>query len=117
MKVDVRDSEGTAWQKVLAIEVPAEELAEDYAAILEDYQKRAVLPGFRKGRVPRNVLELQFGHSLEHEVLERAVKRSYERAVRDQQAGAGLLPGHRQDPVRQGEAALATRPRSTSGPT
>ena len=84
MKVDVRDSENGAWQKVLAIEVPAEELAEDYAAILEDYQKRAVLPGFRKGRVPRNVLELQFGHSLEHEVLERAVKRSYESALREQ---------------------------------
>lgn len=83
MRVDVRDGESGAWQKVLAIEVPAEELAEDYAAILEDYQKRAVLPGFRKGRVPRNVLELQFGHSLEHEVLERAVKRSYERALRE----------------------------------
>jgi len=84
LKVDVRDSESDAWQKVLTIEVPSEELAEDYDAILEDYQKRAVLPGFRKGRVPRNVLELQFGHSLEHEVLERAVKRSYERAVREQ---------------------------------
>ncbi|HEY7818879.1 MAG TPA: trigger factor [Vicinamibacteria bacterium] len=84
MRVDVRDGESGAWQKVLAIEVPAEELAEDYAAILEDYQKRAVLPGFRKGRVPRNVLELQFGHSLEHDVLERAVKRSYERALREQ---------------------------------
>jgi trigger factor len=83
LRVDVRDGESGAWQKVLAIEVPAEELAEDYAAILEDYQKRAVLPGFRKGRVPRNVLELQFGHSLEHEVLERAVKRSYERALRE----------------------------------
>ncbi|HKW51808.1 MAG TPA: trigger factor [Candidatus Eisenbacteria bacterium] len=82
--MDVRDSESDAWQKVLTIEVPSEELAEDYDAILEDYQKRAVLPGFRKGRVPRNVLELQFGHSLEHEVLERAVKRSYERAVREQ---------------------------------
>ena len=84
LKVDVRDSESDAWQKVLTIEVPPEELSEDYDAILEDYQKRAVLPGFRKGRVPRNVLELQFGHSLEHEVLERAVKRSYERAVREQ---------------------------------
>ncbi|HYR69684.1 MAG TPA: trigger factor [Candidatus Dormibacteraeota bacterium] len=82
--MDVRDSESDAWQKVLTIEVPPEELSEDYDAILEDYQKRAVLPGFRKGRVPRNVLELQFGHSLEHEVLERAVKRSYERAVREQ---------------------------------
>jgi len=84
LKVEVRDSESDAWQKVLTIEVPPDELAEDYNAILEDYQKRAVLPGFRKGRVPRNVLELQFGHSLEHEVLERAVKRSYERAVREQ---------------------------------
>ena len=84
LKVDVRDSDSDAWQKVLTIEVPPDELAEDYNAILEDYQKRAVLPGFRKGHVPRNVLELQFGHSLEHEVLERAVKRSYERAVREQ---------------------------------
>ena len=83
MRVDVRDSE-SAWQKVLTIEVPPEELDEDYRAVLEDYQKRAVLPGFRKGRVPRNVLEVQFGHSMEHEVLERAVKRTYERAVREQ---------------------------------
>jgi trigger factor len=82
LKVDVRDT--GAWQKTLSIEVPPEELDEDYNAIIEDYQKRAVLPGFRKGRVPRNVLELQFGHSLEHEVLERAVKRSYERALKEQ---------------------------------
>jgi trigger factor len=81
LKIDVRDT--GAWEKTLLIEVPPEELDEDYNAIIEDYQKRAVLPGFRKGRVPRNVLEMQFGHSLEHEVLERAVKRSYERALRE----------------------------------
>ena len=84
MRVDVRDSESAAWEKVLSIEVPPEELDEDYNAILEDYRRRAVLPGFRKGHVPRSVLELQFGHSLEHEVLERAVKRSYERAMKEQ---------------------------------
>lgn len=84
MRVDVRDSDA-AWEKVLTIEVPPEELDEDYNAILEDFRRRAVLPGFRKGHVPRSVLEVQFGHSLEHEVLERAVKRSYERAVREQE--------------------------------
>lgn len=83
MKVEVRDSESGVSQKVLSIEVSPEELNEDYEAILEDYRRRAVLPGFRKGKVPRNVLELQFGHSLEHEVLERAVKRTYERAVKE----------------------------------
>jgi len=84
LRVDVRDSGTAAWEKVLTIEVPPEELDEDYNAILEDYRRRAVLPGFRKGHAPKNVLELQFGHSLEHEVLERAVKRSYERAMKEQ---------------------------------
>ena len=83
MKVEVRDSESGVSQKVLLIEVSPEELNEDYDAILEDYRRRAVLPGFRKGKAPRNVLELQFGHSMEHEVLERAVKRTYEAAVRE----------------------------------
>ncbi|HET9940660.1 MAG TPA: trigger factor [Candidatus Eisenbacteria bacterium] len=83
MKVEVRDSEAGVSQKVLLIEVTPEELNEDYDAILEDYRRRAVLPGFRKGKAPRNVLELQFGHSMEHEVLERAVKRTYEAAVRE----------------------------------
>jgi len=35
--------------------------------------------------VPRNVIELQFGHSMEHEVLERVVKRSYEAAIRERE--------------------------------
>jgi trigger factor len=83
LKVEVRDSESGVSQKVLAIEVSPEELDEDYEAILEDYRRRAVMPGFRKGHVPRNVLEVQFGHSMEHEVLERAVKRTYERAVKE----------------------------------
>jgi len=83
LKVEVRESEAGVSQKVLLIEVSPEELNEDYDAILEDYRRRAVLPGFRKGKAPRNVLELQFGHSMEHEVLERAVKRTYEAAVRE----------------------------------
>jgi trigger factor len=81
LRVDVRDS--GVWQKTLTIEVPAEELDADFEAVIEDYRRKATIPGFRKGKVPRNVLELQFGHSLEHDVLERAVKRSYESAVRE----------------------------------
>jgi hypothetical protein len=36
LKVEVRDSEAGASQKVLLIEVSPEELNEDYDAILED---------------------------------------------------------------------------------
>ena len=90
MKVDVRET--GAWEKVLTIEVPAEELDADYQAVIEDYRRKAVLPGFRKGKVPRTVLEAQFGHTLEHEVLERAVKRSYESAIRETQLEPVTFP-------------------------
>jgi trigger factor len=81
MRVEVRDS--GVWEKTLTIEVPAEELDADFEAVIEDYRRKATIPGFRKGKVPRSVLEQQFGHSLEHDVLERAVKRSYESAVKE----------------------------------
>jgi trigger factor len=66
------------------IEVPPDELERAFQDVVEEYRSRVQLPGFRKGHAPRNVIELQFGHSMEHEVLERAVKRSYESAVREQ---------------------------------
>jgi len=86
VKVEVRDA--GAWRKVLTIEVAPDELQQDYDAALEEYRRKAVIPGFRKGKVPRTMLESQFGHSLEHEVLERAVRRSYQEAVREK----GLEP-------------------------
>jgi trigger factor len=82
VKVDVRDA--GAWRKVLTIEVPPEELQKDYDAALEEYRSKAAIPGFRKGKAPRSILEAQFGHSLEHEVLERAVRRTYQDAVKEQ---------------------------------
>jgi len=82
LKVDIRDQ--GPWRKLLVIEVPPDELEKAFQDVVEEYRSRVQLPGFRKGRAPRNVVELQFGHSMEHEVLERVVKRSYESAIRDQ---------------------------------
>ena len=81
MKVSV--SEKGPWQKVLNIEVPPEDLEKAFDAVVEEFRARAALPGFRKGRAPRTLLEAQFGHSMEHEVLERVVRQSYERALRE----------------------------------
>jgi len=86
VKVEVRDA--GAWRKVLSIEVAPEELQQDYDAALEEYRRKAVIPGFRKGKVPKTMLESQFGHSLDHDVMEKAVRRSYQEAVRQE----GLEP-------------------------
>jgi trigger factor len=81
--VKVSVSEKGPWQKVLSIEVPHEDLERAREAVIEEFRARAALPGFRKGRAPKNLLELQFGHSMDQEVLERVVKQSYERAIRE----------------------------------
>jgi trigger factor len=81
LKVSV--SEKGPWQKVLSIEVPPEDLERAFEAVVEEFRSRAALPGFRKGHAPRSMLELQFGHSMEREVLERVVRQSYERALRE----------------------------------
>jgi trigger factor len=81
LKVSV--SEKGPWQKVLMIEVPPEDLERAFDAVVEEFRDRAALPGFRKGHAPRSMLELQFGHSMEQELLERVVRQSYERAIRE----------------------------------
>jgi trigger factor len=90
LKVSV--SERGPWQKVLAIEVPPEDLERAFEAVVEEFRNRAVLPGFRKGHAPRSMLELQFGHSMEQEVLERVVRQSYERAVRESELSPVIPP-------------------------
>ena len=42
-----------ACRKTVAIEVPAELIAEERAETLKVYAKHARIPGFRKGKLPR----------------------------------------------------------------
>jgi len=116
VKVDVRDA--GPWRRVLAIEVPPEELRKDYDAALEEYGRKAALPGFRKGKAPRSMLEAQFGHSLEQEVLERAVRRSYQDAIREKGLDPVEYPAIDKISYEKGkplsyEAAVDVRPQIT----
>ena len=118
LKVDVRDH-GSPWRKLLVIEVPPDELERAFQDVVEEFRSRVQLPGFRKGHAPRNVIELQFGHSMEHEVLERVVKRSYEFAVRDQKLEPVTYPTIEKIEFARGkpltyEAQVEIKPRVTA---
>ena len=107
MKVSV--SEKGPWQKVLSIEVPPEDLEKAFDAVVEEFRARAALPGFRKGRAPRTLLEAQFGHSMEHEVLERVVRQSYERALRETELVPVTFPEIGRIDFQRGLGKLRTR--------
>ena len=73
MNLSVRET-GT-WQHTLDIEVPADEVERGLVATAQGIQRRVSLPGFRKGRVPLDLVRQQFAEAVEHEFLDSVVHR------------------------------------------
>jgi len=58
----------------LSITVPKEDVRNQYQTMLNEYTKDLQLPGFRKGKVPREVLERKYADALKQEALGRVVE-------------------------------------------
>jgi len=76
------------WQHTLEIEVPTDEVDRRLDEVARAIQRRASLPGFRKGKVPIGLVRQHFADTVEQEFLEDFVPRVTGEAV-DQ---ARLMP-------------------------
>jgi trigger factor len=70
-----------AWQHALDIEVPLDEVERRLEEVARQIQRRAALPGFRKGRVPLDMVRQHFAASVEQEFLESYLPRVTGEAV------------------------------------
>ena len=86
MKVDYAE-EGSALRH-LDIELPAEKLNDEFEKGVVKLRKSVKLPGFRKGKIPKDVIRSRF-HS---DVLEQAVHDLLNKAVRDALKARELYP-------------------------
>lgn len=77
-----------ACTREIAVEVPAETVAKETERLLEQYQKAARLPGFRRGKVPVGIIRQRFGEELKSELVEQLVPRYFRQEVERQ----GLTP-------------------------
>ncbi|QQO07515.1 trigger factor [Breznakiella homolactica] len=59
----------------LTITIPKDEVLAQYGGLLADYSKNIQIPGFRKGKVPREVLERKFGDALKDEAMGRIMEK------------------------------------------
>ncbi len=75
-------------QRTLDIEVPLEEVELHLDRAARELQRRAVMPGFRKGKVPLDRVRQDFAAQIEQEFLERAIPRVTAEALEQ----AGLSP-------------------------
>lgn len=78
-EVKIEDS-GPARKKI-TITISAEEIDEKIDSSFATLASEAVLPGFRRGRVPRKLIEKRFGGSVKTETRNQIVADAYSKAV------------------------------------
>ncbi len=82
MKVQMTES--GAWRRTLEVEVPTEAVEERFEAAYKTYSKSLNLPGFRKGKVPVNIVKARFGKAIQGEVLQKLMEEFYREASQAQ---------------------------------
>jgi trigger factor len=65
----------------LAVTVPPEQVHEAEARATSAYQRRARLPGFRKGKAPAALVKKQFAEDIRQQALEELIRESWKAAL------------------------------------
>ncbi|MFO7676085.1 MAG: trigger factor [bacterium] len=82
--MEIKVSSPNDWLRELEVEIEPERLRSELERHLADYAPRAELPGFRKGRAPRAVLERRLGPTLEQSAARELVEQTAAAALEEQ---------------------------------
>lgn len=82
MKVEVHELNSCARR--MEIEIAPESVKKELDQAYRELAKKVVIRGFRKGKVPRPVLERYHRGSVEDEVMQKLIPSSFEQAIKDQ---------------------------------
>ena len=78
MQLNVEDK--STVKKVLHIEISKEDVAKELDAAYNELKKTATIKGFRKGKIPRNILESRFSKDIHADLVPRLIQNSYSEA-------------------------------------
>jgi len=67
----------------LTVEIPAEDIAARVAQEMRRFASKAMVPGFRKGHVPRNILRQRFGETITADAVDKSLQEYYRAALNE----------------------------------
>ena len=79
MKIEIE--EVGPCKKLLKIEIPKETIEGEWQKQLREVARMAKVPGFRKGKAPRKLLEKNYGDKIVDDVKRAVVSDSYQQAI------------------------------------
>ena len=71
-------------RKQLTIEIPEDQIQSKIDETYKQLNADAFVPGFRRGRAPRRLIERRFGSSVRSDVKDQLISASYNQAIKDQ---------------------------------
>lgn len=107
----------------LTVEIPPDEVGKDLDRAYRKIAQQVKIPGFRKGKVPKKVIDAQFGHdAVLGEFIEESVPTYYREALREHDLAPITEPDIELGDVEDGKplvftAVVEVRPRLTLDPS
>lgn len=83
LKFDVKIEDAGPACKALTITIPEDEIKAKTENVYGDLENEAVVPGFRRGRAPRRLLEKRFAGHVKDDVKNQLLSESYTKAIED----------------------------------
>ena len=83
--MDIKLKEINSYGREVMIDLPWNEIEQDFDKALRKFSKRVKLPGFRPGKIPRKVLMNQFKPSIEADFIENSVNNYYLKALKEKE--------------------------------
>ncbi|MBQ0954496.1 trigger factor [Serratia symbiotica] len=101
MQVSVETTQGLGRR--LSITVPAESISQAVKKELINTAKSVRIDGFRKGKVPRNIVEQRYGTSIRQDVLGEVMQRSFIDAIVKEKINPAGRPNYLPGEYKEGE--------------
>lgn len=79
--IDVKVADAGVLRRTVTVTVPRESLSQEFDKEFDDLISDAVVPGFRKGRAPRRLVEKRYGREVGEQVQTRMVSNAYLAAI------------------------------------
>ncbi len=107
-------------RKQLKVEVPAPVVEAETQRVVGEFQRSARLPGFRKGKVPADLIKSKYQEDIEREVVERLLPRFWRQAEAEKELDPLLPPNVEEVDFEPGEpltflASVEIRPQIELG--
>ena len=81
--MEIKIKEINSYSREMSVELEWKEIEQDFSKFIDKFGKQIKMPGFRPGKVPKQVIKKQYMPLIESQFVEDNIQKYYLEALRD----------------------------------